>query len=358
MSNRLFENLHKTGALYPKMLADPVKLSQFLAVSRAGLPNWTERDHRMAAAEIAFGWHWNNSGQIVYNLTHSLAAMLAITSAPPLDWSYAPHAAFILKVPRAFLPLEGTIEPEYSYIFASQEETLLVADYDTTATLLVQYPKTVSAQALEMTNRDTLSKNARKVEKRYSEMEKDDISANVLPAIAEKARQLLGKDLPAPVLQRLAEEAVKFKRAETAEMAHEMATADDRTMGLSVLVSRFISNVIAYVTEHRLSTSSVSAAKPGSLPLYCTLTVPPEIVVDRAFRDAARDAVDSTVAGSVIGIRRMLAHYVRGHWRNQAHGPSHSQRSLKWIAPHRRGNESLGSVIRRVEHLDIPAKGN
>ncbi len=298
MSNRLFENLRTTGALYPKMLSDPAKLAQFLAAMRAHNPHWTERDHRMAAAEIAFGWRWVNCGQIVYSLTHSLAAMFAITSSPPLDWSYAPHEAFVLKIPRTFLPLEGTIEPEYSYIYASQEETLLVADFDTTATLLVTYPKTVSAQALEMTNRDKLSKNAQKVEKRYSEMTEADIKASVIPAITEKARQLFGKDLPASIVQRLAEEAVKFKRNELGTMAREMTTADDRTLGLSVLVGRFISNVIAYVTEHR-SAASAASTKPGSFPLHCTLTVPPEIVVDRAFRDAARDAVASTVAGSV-----------------------------------------------------------
>jgi hypothetical protein len=36
---------------------------------------------------------------------------------------------------------------------------------------------------------------------------------------------------------------------------------------------------------------------------------------------------------------------VRGHWRNQAHGPAHTYRKLIWIEPHIRGSEDFGDKV-------------
>lgn len=350
MSNKLFDNLRIAGETFPRLRSDPRKLAQYVTMIRTKCPHWTDRDHRMALEEMKFADRWVTSGQIVYNLSHSLAALFAMTSAPPLDWKHAPHDAFVVKIPRRFLPVDGTIEPEYTYIYIAQHGTLLVADWDTTAVLFVEYGDSTSQAALETVDRRKLSRGAEDALREFNERSEEmfDVHLREVRKHLPQVEDQLARDL--------ARAAMQLRRDEFAKMASEATTLDARSLGLKVLVSRFVSNVIAYVTEHRASPGSVPKC-PG-LPLHMTLLPPVDVFVDRSFRDAAGAAVDAIMEGSMVGIRRVLAHYVRGHWRNQPVGSGRSDRKLIWIAPHRRGSESFGAVVRRVEHLDIPVRSN
>lgn len=59
----------------------------------------------MAVMNIVFCSDWVQLGAQVYELQHSIAALLAATRSPPLDFERLPHLAFIIKVPAAFLPV-------------------------------------------------------------------------------------------------------------------------------------------------------------------------------------------------------------------------------------------------------------
>lgn len=63
-----------------------------------------------------------------------------------------------------------------------------------------------------------------------------------------------------------------------------------------------------------------------------------KIVVDKRLREAV--AAGNVLANGCIRAPSL----VRGHWRNQAHGPGHSLRRLTWIEPHVRGVD-IGTVL-------------
>ncbi len=53
---------------------------------------------------------WVASGCHVYELTHSIAALLAATRAPDIDFSRLPHRSFMISLPSEYLPIEGDEE--------------------------------------------------------------------------------------------------------------------------------------------------------------------------------------------------------------------------------------------------------
>ena len=64
-----------------------------------------------------------------------------------------------------------------------------------------------------------------------------------------------------------------------------------------------------------------------------TIKIDPELV--RVARGGARE----------IAFRIKSRFVVRGHYRNQAHGPNHSLRTSKWIAPHFKGPEEGARLV-------------
>ena len=251
-------------------------------------PDWGNYEHLMMLAEVQFSALWVQSGRITYELTHSLAALFSLTSSPNLD--RLPHPAFAIKVPREFLPCEGTGGPSADSWIAVGERSgtaaiLTIADSDT-------MPLTVSYCAIPETG-TTLEK---------------------MPNSPQQGSQW---------------------------EAHAR---------IGALGRRLATNTIAYVTARHDQPGRVEVKQARREPEQTTFVVRPprDVVIDRDFREAARAAAKAT---NLIGTRRALAHFVRGHWRNQAVGTNWTDRSLRWIQPHRRGDESLGSVIARAERL-------
>jgi hypothetical protein len=74
--------------------------------------------------------------------------------------------------------------------------------------------------------------------------------------------------------------------------------------------------------------------------------------VSKPVRVDCREAVRSYITGkrSSLPTVRWL---VRGHWRNQAHGPARSMRTLKWIEPHWKG-EPDAPVVERPHVIAQP----
>jgi hypothetical protein len=230
-------------------------------------------------AEAVFAVQWTDTGRVVYDLTHSLAALFALTTGPALG--PLPHEAFLIKVPRTFLPIPDAPPLESSWICVSQA-------HDRTLIVLIADAHNYAAGGM-----------------------------------------LVGTSETDPTTYE-------------ALMAGNPATQ---------LMARFALNVVAYVTQHRATAPAPARAappRPPGRPEIITLSPPPEVVVTRTFRDAARAAV---TASNLIGVRRAMAHVVRGHWRNLAVGPGRVERRLTWIQPFTRGDASLGRVVSRIEAL-------
>jgi hypothetical protein len=69
-----------------------------------------------------------------------------------------------------------------------------------------------------------------------------------------------------------------------------------------------------------------------------------DVVVDLELREYVR--TEGTGA-----FRLAYRTLVRGHWRNQAHGPQRSLRTRRWIEPHVRGAELPTEVVGHVYHM-------
>jgi hypothetical protein len=74
-------------------------------------------------------------------------------------------------------------------------------------------------------------------------------------------------------------------------------------------------------------------ATPTRWQIGRTIKIDPKLV--RAVRDGARE----------IAFRLKHRHIVRGHYRNQAHGPARSLRTMKWISPYWKGPEGGAELV-------------
>lgn len=265
-------------------LVEQLGVPEIIKMVPQRFPEWTAHQQEMMIGETQFADSWVHAGRITYELTHSMAALLVLTSAA--DISRLPHEAFAIKVPREFLPMEGSWSSSDSWIAVAKRgdgiAIFAIPDSDTTAVSMTHYFDSVSGDDLERS----------------------------LSAGKEKHRRT------------------------------------------TQLTRRLAANTIAYILEHRDCVTARRQGKIGEAPTPVTYEVRPprEIAINKDFRDAAKAAVCAT---SFIGIRRALQHFVRGHWRNQPVGPNRSERRYTWVKPHRRGDESLGSVVARLERLYI-----
>lgn len=248
-------------------------------------PDWSEAEHTMMITDIQFGKSWVDAGRITYELTHSLAALFSLTSSPNIDC--LPHHAFTIKVPREFLPLKDAKPSPDTWIAVGERAGVVAILTIADADSL---PFTLTQLRIPQTG---------------ATLEKEPASPQTGEAYADHVR-------------------------------------------IGILARRFVANTIAYVLSHHDQPGCVEGKQVAPKQTTFLVRPPRNIVIDRAFRDAARAAVQAT---SLVGTRRALAHFVRGHWRNQAVGANWSERRRTWIHPHRRGDESLGSVVARTERL-------
>lgn len=59
-----------------------------------------------------------------------------------------------------------------------------------------------------------------------------------------------------------------------------------------------------------------------------------------------REQVREVLSGTRKGGSPKVQFTVRGHWRNQAHGPRHSLRRVQWIQPFWKGPEEARALLR------------
>lgn len=259
--------------------------------------NWAMEDFVSFDLENEFACDWVAHGRIIYSLSHSMAALFALTSAPSVE--RLPHEAFAIKVPREFLPalvarnaISGGVTPGAdTWIGVGRRNGCVmimpVFDSDTTATSISFFDGSVDGNLLEKT--------------------------------------------PEPI-----------------STPWNNAAVCDKYKNEGLLARRIAANLIAFVLSPDRNGETVRRASKRS-PQVFEVKPPRDVVIDRSFREAAAAAVRSDSLGAT---RRALAHVVRGHWRNQPVGTGRSERRLTWVRPHKRGDESFGSVVSRIERIN------
>jgi hypothetical protein len=259
---------------------------------RGGRPaEWNDADREREFLEYQFAWNWALCGSVEYRLTHSIAALLSVTKAPPLDPSRLPFNSFLIQVPEDFFPIPSSRGSQTRWI--GIQKTKAAGD----------------------NGRDT------------------PVDCTVVMFVADSDMLADFCFLPSGVL--------------LSEDDKLMAKWDSTVKygGLSKIGIRLAANVVSYITEHRES------VVPVSLRAGCSsfeVRPPKDVIVDRSFRDSASHLVRSR---DFAGAKRSLAHIVRGHWRNQPVGEGRAERRLTWVRPHKRGDESLGRVVQRIERI-------
>jgi hypothetical protein len=111
------------------------------------------------------------------------------------------------------------------------------------------------------------------------------------------------------------------------------------------MASRLAANVACYVTEHRESVTVGNRCRTVSMRY---VEAPRDLRITKDFRVRVAQMV---AARTVATAKIALAHVVRGHWKRQPAGPGRSDRHMIWIHPYRRGDESAGSVVSRIERV-------
>jgi hypothetical protein len=114
------------------------------------------------------------------------------------------------------------------------------------------------------------------------------------------------------------------------------------------LIQRFTLNLLLFLTSEQADTRVVTmggkkkkgrrAHRHGDGGFQKVTLVRSKVRIAKGVREAFR-------AGRTTDRSITVRTVVRGHYRWQAHGPRHSKRKLKWIAPHVRGKD-VGEAIR------------
>lgn len=236
-----------------------------------------------------FAKAWMIGGRQVYQLDHSIAALLSATRSEALEWDHLPHGCFLLDVPQEFCPA-----------FADKPG-------GPPSRVLIAVGRIGTHRAFGVLSKDNMA------------------TFGIFPEDRSVDEELIApRDI----------EAVHVSQAHAQHSTR--------------IAIRLASNAIRFITQHRECVRRPVIRRSGDAGTVLSVRPPEGVSIDRAFRDLAAQLVSGT---SLAGVKRALAHIVRGHWRNQAVGPGRSERRLTWVMPHKRGDESLGSVVSRIERI-------
>jgi len=106
---------------------------------------------------------------------------------------------------------------------------------------------------------------------------------------------------------------------------------------------RLVTNFAVYLSglTQRGTWTPPHRRKSGKWSDKMTWTLGQEIKLARELRDAARFG-----AGTTTKARLSARFVVRGHWRNQAHGPKQALRRRQWVAPYWKGPTDANQLER------------
>lgn len=254
---------------------------------------------------------WLDHGMPVFELTHSLMAALLLTDPSDVDAADVkmPFPTFAVRLPNDFWHLVGHTGERVPAVHALVHEHICV----TTANMMMP----TLMLSFRVVGKDGLT-NAWE---------------NRLPIPdADKIGAWIADDVPEILIE---------EREERVTIG-PLASDDKHIM---VAFRRLLVNLSLYVAAHgrgeplsrrKLHTDGkINRASARTAPQIWVIGR--EIKLDRGLLESAKAWSLSRDGVNTSGWRIQSRFTVRGHWRNQAHGPERSLRRLTWIQPYWKG---------------------
>lgn len=270
---------------------------------------------------------WVSNGMPVFDLTHSLMAALLLTdpSDVPADMVKLPFSSFVVRLPQPFWKIKGDTGLELPANF------VLVHTYE--------------SPTMEM-NLATQSLNVVGGEPRI-----------VNRIVTKDSRtQVWERRNPFPESGKIAPWVEDEIPAEFADEIPEDVPLEETDKHLITAFRRLLVNLCLYIAERgrgeklggKRAAKAAGLLKSEPMPEPQIWVLGREIKLDRELVESAK-AWTEAKAGRTAGWKIRSRFTVRGHWRNQAHGPGRTEHTLKWIAPYWKGSE--GPALSHVYKL-------
>ncbi len=324
-------HLAKKHGIDPKIPHESINfqaICDVLSAALGGLPLVSE-DRKRGIIELFFRLRWAEYGFPTFQLTHSLAAALLLTDCQSVSGSeiHFPFPAFAVMLPQpdgpiTYLDTDGTEVQAHWVEFHSYIQTAHSRDTLEIETLLRADQE---AAAIAVWN---------KAEK---------ANANIVAVHAPEAA----------TLWRIIH---GMKPDEDAErwLSEYTTLEDDLDESAQRAAARLMVNLALYLDslqqdgkiDLKKTPKSKKPMTVGRFPVK-QWSLGTEIKLDKHLRDAACNKAKAS--SPVWELDRRIP--VRGHWRNQAHGPARSLRTRRWIEPYIKGPEAA-KVITHLYKLD------
>ena len=268
---------------------------------------------------------WVESGLPVFDLTHGFASALLLTDPADVsaDLVHPPFDTFVVRFPDGFWHMEGSDGGQVSVAFA------IVHAFDAVATGGLRARPMMSVR---LVGRDGKTSTWEALEP---------------PRAGEALEGWLDEPVPDPI-------------ADTVVGRGEFVAPTEHDRRLVVAFRRLYVNLCLYVAAHGRG-EALGRRDAKGRPVSSSAEPQPdvwvlgrEVKLARELVDAARAWTDaqSPRAGAREGWKLRERFTVRGHWRNQAHGPGRAERKLRWIAPYWKGEGPT------FQHVYAPARNS
>lgn len=257
---------------------------------------------------------WVESGLPVFDLTHGLMSALLLTDPADVsaDLVRAPFETFVVRLPADFWMMEDGI------LGRTPASLAVVHSFEADSSETHMLRPMISIRVVGRNGTTSTWE------------------ANELPPAGEPLGAWLGQDVADPVTEAEA----------TSDGRRELVPPTENDRRLVLAFRRLYVNLCLYITEHGRGEPLGKRDGKGRPAGFTPFEPQPdvwvlgrEVKLDRNLMDSAKAWTDSrsTREGSGAGWKLKEKFSVRGHWRNQAHGPKHSLRKLKWIPPYWKG---------------------
>jgi len=224
-------------------------------------------------------------GNNLFDLRGDLAQALLLTD-PPLNIIKLPYPGIMVRVPDGCVPVFSSgVEPRWAtIIFATEDEDRIVLRSTSTSSMLT-------------------------TQQAYNRVTHAPFIGVTIPASTDAREQILD---------------------------------EDALTGLAAF--RIVANLTSWLSGHpakREKTHRASTAKRHSKHCWPTVWVTGGAVsLPKSLREAAAEYAMSGSSASKPGWKLRMQSIVRGHWKQQAHGPQNALRKLIWVEPYLRGPDA------------------
>lgn len=266
---------------------------------------------------------WLDGGLPVFDLTHSLMAALLLTDPGDVDAERVrlPFPTFLVRFPNDFWTMRGATQESHPVAIGTVHS----------------YTGIKSSKNLRWTEAGP----------DFAALGGSSFPYMSIRLVARNGRtSTWEKRHPIPTEGKI-DPWLNEQMSDVVDLTEKVVAQDDHDKHLTLAFRRLLVNLCLYVSECGRGTPIGKRDAKGKLPAKYPWEVPSadiwvlgrEVKLDRPIIDAARAWTDAQGEDEGARARWTLKEkiWVRGHWRNQAHGPGRALRTLQWIRPYEKG---------------------